>query len=44
MIGMRNRIVLGYDDLDPHIAWKVAAEDMEPVIAALERVLAHPPS
>jgi hypothetical protein len=29
MIGMRNRIVHGYDDLDPDSAWKVAAEDVE---------------
>jgi uncharacterized protein with HEPN domain len=40
MIGMRNRIVHSYDDLDPDIIWRVAAEDMEPVIAALERALA----
>jgi uncharacterized protein with HEPN domain len=40
MIGMRNRIVHGYDELDPDILWRVAAEDVEPVIAALERALA----
>lgn len=40
MIGMRNRIVHGYDDLDPDIVWRVAREDIEPVIAALERALA----
>jgi uncharacterized protein with HEPN domain len=39
MIGMRNRIVHGYDDLDPDIVWHVATEDIEAVIAALERVL-----
>jgi uncharacterized protein with HEPN domain len=40
MIGMRNRIVHGYDDLDSDIAWKVATDDIEPVLASLERVLA----
>lgn len=40
MIGMRNRIVHGYDDMDPEIVWRVATEDIEPVIAALERALA----
>jgi uncharacterized protein with HEPN domain len=40
MIGMRNRIVHGYEDLDPDIVWHVATEDIEAVIAALERVLA----
>jgi uncharacterized protein with HEPN domain len=41
MIGMRNRIVHGYDDLDTDMVWRVAAEDVEPVIAALERALAE---
>lgn len=40
MIGMRNRIVHGYDDLDPDIVWRVATEDIEPVITGLERALA----
>jgi len=40
MIGMRNRIVHGYDDLDPDIVWRIATDDIEPVIAALERALA----
>jgi uncharacterized protein with HEPN domain len=41
MIGMRNRIVHGYDDHDPDIIWRVATEDIEPVIAALDRALAR---
>jgi uncharacterized protein with HEPN domain len=41
MIGLRNRIVHGYDDLDPDVVWRVAVEDVEPVIAALERALAR---
>lgn len=40
MIGMRNRIVHSYDDLDADIIWRIATEDSEPVIAALERALA----
>ncbi len=40
MIGMRNRIVHSYDDLDAEIVWQVATADIEPVTAALERVLA----
>lgn len=39
MIGMRNRIVHGYDEVDPDIVWRVACEDLEPVVASLERVL-----
>jgi uncharacterized protein with HEPN domain len=39
MVGMRNRIVHGYDHVDPDIIWRVATEDVEPVLAALERIL-----
>jgi uncharacterized protein with HEPN domain len=39
MVGMRNRIVHGYDDVDPAIVWRVATEDVEPVLAALERIV-----
>ncbi len=39
MIGMRNRIVHGYDDVDPDIVWRVATEDAEPVLAGLERLV-----
>lgn len=39
MAGMRNRIVHGYDHVDPDIVWRVATEDVEPVIAALERLI-----
>lgn len=41
MIGMRNRIVHSYDDLDPDISWRIASADVEPVIAAVERILAR---
>jgi len=40
MVGMRNRIVHGYNHVDPDIVWRVATEDLEPVLAALERILA----
>lgn len=39
MVGLRNRIVHGYDHLDPEIVWRVATDDVEPVFAALERIL-----
>jgi uncharacterized protein with HEPN domain len=41
LVGMRNRIVHGYDHVDPDIVWRVATEDVEPVLAALERILAE---
>jgi uncharacterized protein with HEPN domain len=39
IIGMRNRIVHGYDHVDPDIVWRVATEDVEPVLAVLERMM-----
>jgi hypothetical protein len=35
---MRNRIVHGYDHVDLDIVWRVATDDLQPVLAALERV------
>jgi len=43
MVGMRNRIVHGYDHVDPEMVWRVATEDVEPVVAALERTLGGSP-
>ncbi len=42
MIGMRNRIVHGYDHVDPDIVWRIVTDDVEPVLAALERALNGP--
>lgn len=39
MIGMRNRIVHAYDQLDDDLVWHVATEAMPPLIAALRRLL-----
>jgi len=40
IVGMRNRIVHGYDEVDPDMVWRVATEDVEPLVAALERIVA----
>ena len=40
MIAMRNRIVHGYDHVDPDIVWRVATDDAEALLAALERIVA----
>ncbi|MBI4501645.1 MAG: DUF86 domain-containing protein [Gemmatimonadetes bacterium] len=39
MIAMRNRIVHGYDHVDPDIVWRVATDDTEALLAALERIV-----
>jgi uncharacterized protein with HEPN domain len=39
MIGMRNRIVHGYDHVDPDIVWRVATDDVEQLLPSIERLL-----
>jgi len=38
-IGMRNRMVHGYDVIDFDILWSVLQKDMPPLIEALEKIL-----
>jgi uncharacterized protein with HEPN domain len=38
-VATRRRIVHAYHDMDPDIVWHIATEDIEAVIASLERVL-----
>lgn len=39
IVGMRNRIVHGYDAVDLDILWDVVESDLPPLIASLERAL-----
>lgn len=41
IVGLRHRIVHGYDILDRDLIWKIVTEDLEPLIKALE-MLAQP--
>jgi uncharacterized protein with HEPN domain len=36
VVGMRNRLVHGYDEVNVEIVWKVATEEVAVLIAALE--------
>ena len=36
IIGLRNRLIHGYDNIDFDILWKIIAEDLPPLIARLE--------
>jgi uncharacterized protein with HEPN domain len=38
-INTRNRIILGYDSIDTDILWRIATDELPPLIAALERAL-----
>ena len=39
IIGMRNRLVHGYDIVDYDIAWSTVAHDLPPLIVELEKIL-----
>jgi uncharacterized protein with HEPN domain len=39
IIGMRNRLIHGYDLVDFEILWQTVVEDLPPLIVALENIL-----
>jgi uncharacterized protein with HEPN domain len=39
MIGARNRMIHGYDNVDFDILWTIVCEDLPPLIARLEHIL-----
>ncbi|MEK6759052.1 MAG: HepT-like ribonuclease domain-containing protein [Deltaproteobacteria bacterium] len=39
IIGMRNRLIHGYDNIDFDILFKTISEDLPPLVAELERVI-----
>jgi uncharacterized protein with HEPN domain len=42
IIGMRNRLVHGYFDVDLEIVWRTTTESLPPLIASLGSLLAQP--
>jgi uncharacterized protein with HEPN domain len=42
IVGMRNRLVHGYDAIRFDLVWGVLIDDLPPLIAALEQALAGP--
>jgi uncharacterized protein with HEPN domain len=43
LIGMRNRLVHGYDIVDYDIVWSTVAQDLPPLITELEKILSSAP-
>ena len=43
IIGLRNRIVHGYDAVDMDIVWVILTNDLPPLIAELEKILPPDP-
>jgi uncharacterized protein with HEPN domain len=39
IIGLRNRLIHGYDSVDMDIVWGIMTKDLPPVIGALEKVI-----
>ena len=39
IIGLRNRLIHGYDAVDFDILWRIVTEDLPPLIEGLERAL-----
>ena len=39
IVGLRNRLIHGYDEVDFDILWNIVREDLPPLIAALHEML-----
>jgi uncharacterized protein with HEPN domain len=39
VVGLRNRLIHGYDDVDLHIVWRILCDDIPPLIVELEKLL-----
>jgi len=40
IVGLRNRLIHGYDSIDLDILWQVVSEDLPPLIQSLEKIIA----
>jgi uncharacterized protein with HEPN domain len=39
IVGLRNRLIHGYDNVDFDILWEIVTQDLAPLIAELEKIL-----
>jgi uncharacterized protein with HEPN domain len=39
IVGLRNRLIHGYDSVDFDILWQIVTQDLEPLIAQLEAIV-----
>jgi uncharacterized protein with HEPN domain len=42
IVGLRHRLVHGYDMVDFDVLWQIVTTDLRPLIAALERIVPPP--
>lgn len=43
VVGMRHRLIHGYDAIDLDVVWQTVQVDLPPLIAELERIVQPPP-
>jgi uncharacterized protein with HEPN domain len=41
IVGLRNRLVHGYDQVDFDILWQIVKNDLSPLVVILESILGH---
>ncbi|MBL8745468.1 MAG: DUF86 domain-containing protein [Phycisphaerae bacterium] len=41
MVGTRDRLIHGYDQIDHDLLWSIIKDDLQPLIAKLEQILAN---
>jgi uncharacterized protein with HEPN domain len=42
IVGLRNRLIHGYDQVDCDILWKIVENDLSPLVSELEAILRAP--
>jgi uncharacterized protein with HEPN domain len=43
IVGLRNRLIHGYDNVDFDILWEIVTKDLPPLIAELEKKFSSTP-
>ena len=43
IVGLRNRLIHGYDSVDFDILWQIVSKDLPPLIASLEEIVSQKP-
>jgi len=41
IVGLRNRLIHGYDEVDFDILWQIVTDDLPPLVTALEKILSE---
>jgi uncharacterized protein with HEPN domain len=40
LVGLRNRLIHGYDQVDLDILWQIVTQDLPPLVAELDKIVA----